>query len=140
MREVVTAMLFDAEVPKPKAGIRKYWPLLVIIIVVGSVIGYFALHNLPEKRAVDHFLTELKEGNYKEAYRLWQPAPDYSFDDFLHDWGPKGDYGKIREFKIDAAQSKGSAVVIVIVTINNQTPALPLLVDRKTKGLAYSPY
>jgi hypothetical protein len=133
-------MLFDAEVPKPKTGIRKYWPLLVIIIVVGGVIGYFALHNLPEKRAVANFLTQLKDENYKEAYRLWQPAPDYSYDDFMHDWGLKGDYGKVREFKIVAAESKGSQLVVVIVTVNNQTPALPLLVDRKTKGLAYSPY
>lgn len=133
-------MIFDSEAPKPKTGIRKYWPLLVIIIVVGGVIGYFALHNLPEKRAVASFLTQLKDGNYKEAYKLWQPTPNYTYDDFMHDWGPKGDYGKIREFKIVAAESKGSELVVVIVTINNQTPALALLVDRKTRGLAYSPY
>jgi len=133
-------MLFDSEAPKPKKGIRKYWPLLVIIIVVGGVIGYFALHNLPEKRAVANFLTQLEEGHYKEAYKLWQPAPDYTYDDFMHDWGPKGDYGKIRGFKIIGAESKGNELVIVTVTINNQTPALALLVDRKTKGLAYSPY
>lgn len=133
-------MLFDSEAPKPKKGIRKYWPLLVIIIVVGGVIGYFAFHNLPEKRAVANFLTQLEEGHYKEAYRLWQPAPNYTYDDFMYDWGPKGDYGKIREFKIVDAESKGSELVIVTVTINNQTPALQLLVDRKTKGLAYSPY
>ncbi len=133
-------MIFDSEPPKQKTGIRKYWPLLVIIIVVGGIIGYYALHNLPEERAVEHFLAELKAGNYEEAYKLWQPAPDYSYDDFLHDWGPRGDYGKIREYRIDSATSKGSAIVIVTVTINNQTPALALVVDRKTKGLAYSPF
>lgn len=133
-------MLFDSEPPKRKTGIRKYWPLLVIVIVVGGIIGYFALHNLPEKRAVEHFLTEVQEGNYQEAYKLWQPAPDYSYQDFMHDWGPQGDYGKVREFKIDGAKSRGSALVIVIVTINNQTPALALVVDRKSKGLAYSPF
>ncbi|HET7213819.1 MAG TPA: hypothetical protein VJW77_00650 [Terriglobia bacterium] len=133
-------MIFDSEAPKPKTGIRKYWPLVVIIIVVVGVIGYFAFHNLPEKRAVAGFLTQLEQGNYQQAYKLWQPAPDYTFDDFMHDWGPKGDYGKVREFKIIDAKSKGSALVIVAVTINNQTPALALLVDRKSKGLAYSPY
>jgi hypothetical protein len=133
-------MLFDSETPKPKTGIRKYWPLLVIIVVVGGVIGYFALHNLPEKRAAANFLTQLQEGNYKEAYKLWQPTSSYTYDDFLHDWGPQGDYGKVREFKIVGAESKGSELVIVIVTVNNQTPALPLVVDRKTKGLAYSPF
>ena len=133
-------MLFDSEVPKPKTGIRKYWPLLAIVVIVGGITGYFLLHNLPEKHAVDHFLTELKDGNYKEAYKLWQPAPDYSYNDFLRDWGPQGDYGKIRSFRIDSVESKGSELVIVIVTINNRTPALPLVVDRKTKGLAYSPF
>ncbi len=133
-------MIFDSEVPKPKTGIRKYWPLLVIVILVGGTVAYFALHNLPEKRAVERFLTALEQGNYQEAYKLWQPASDYSYDDFLHDWGPQGDYGKIREFKILDVKSKGSELVIVLVSINNQTPPLALLVDRKTKGIAYSPY
>ena len=133
-------MIFDAEAPIPKKGLRKYWPLLAAILVVGGVIAYFALHNLPEKRAVANFLTQLEEGHYKEAYKLWQPASDYTYDEFLHDWGPQGDYGKIREFKILDAESKGSALVIVVVTINDQTPALSLVVDRKTKGLAYSPF
>jgi hypothetical protein len=133
-------MLFDTEPPKPKTGIRKYWPLLVIVILVGGTVAYFVLHNLPEKRAVQRFLTALEQGNYQEAYKLWQPASDYSYDDFLHDWGPQGDYGKIREFKILDVKSKGSELVIVTVSINNQTPPLALLVDRKTKGLAYSPY
>lgn len=133
-------MLFDSELPKPKTGIHKYWPLVAIIVVVAGVIGFFAFHNLPEKQAVANFLTQLQNGNYKEAYRLWQPAPDYTFDEFLHDWGPQGDYGKVREFEIVGAESKGNAVVVVTVTINDRTPALQLLVDRKAKGLAYSPY
>ncbi|HUX10066.1 MAG TPA: hypothetical protein VMW51_05445 [Terriglobia bacterium] len=133
-------MIFDSEPPKPKPFVRRFMPLWILLIVVGGVIGYFALHNLPEKRAINNFLTQLKDGNYQEAYKLWQPAADYSYDDFLHDWGPKGDYGKIREFRIVSAASKGSELVIVIVTINSQTPALALVVDRKTKGLAYSPF
>ncbi|HET7100720.1 MAG TPA: hypothetical protein VFJ52_06190, partial [Terriglobia bacterium] len=112
-------MIFDSEPPKPKTALQKYWPLLAIVIVVVGVIGYFALHNLPEKRAVASFLTQLKDGNYKEAYKLWQPAPNYTYDDFMHDWGPKGDYGKVREFKVVAAESKGNELVVVIVTVNN---------------------
>ena len=131
-------MLFNSEVPKPKTGIRKYWPLLSVVIIVGSVVAYFALHNLPEKRAVADFLTQLERGNYKQAYNLWQPAPGYAFDDFMRDWGPKGDYGKIRESKILGAESDGSELVVVAVTINNQPTPLSLEVDRKTKGLAYS--
>jgi hypothetical protein len=135
-------MLFDAKPPKPRTGIRKYipLPLLIILIVIAIVVAYFELRNLPEEHAVDHFFAALEKGNYQEAYKLWQPAPSYSFEDFMRDWGPKGDYGMITQYKIVGTESKGSDVVIVTVQINNQTPPLDLLVTRKSKGLAYSPY
>ncbi len=135
-------MLFDAKPPKPPTGIRKYIPLpiLAILIVVAIVIAYFELHNLPEKYAVDHFLAELQKGDYQEAYKLWKPAPSYHFEDFMHDWGPKGDYGKITQFKVLDTESKGSDLVIVTVQINDQYPTLDLVVARKSKGLAYSPF
>ena len=96
------------------------------------------VHNYPEEKAVKHFLTEVQEGNYKEAYKLWQPAPSYTYQNFLSDWGPQGDYGKIRSFEVLGSQSKGSETVIVTVRINGRQPPLRLLVDRKTKGLAYN--
>ncbi|HVB29442.1 MAG TPA: hypothetical protein VNG91_06495 [Terriglobia bacterium] len=135
-------MLFDSEPPKPRTGIRKYipLPLLIILIVVGIVIAYFELHNIPEEHAVERFLTTLEKGNYQQAYKLWEPAPSYQFQDFLHDWGPQGDYGKITEYKILDTESKGSDLVIVTVQINNQSPPLDLVVTRKSKGLAYSPF
>lgn len=135
-------MLFDSKPPKPRTGIRKYipLPLLIILMVAGAAIAYFALRNLPEEHAVERFLTALEKGNYQEAYKLWEPAPSYAFQDFMHDWGPKGDYGKITGFKILDTESKGSDLVIVTVQINNQSPPLDLVVTRKSKGLAYSPF
>ena len=135
-------MLFDSQPPKPRTGIFKYipLPLLIVLIVVAVAISYFEFRNLPEEHAVDHFMTALEEGNYQEAYKLWEPAPSYQFPDFMHDWGPKGDYGKITTYKILYTESKGSGLVIVTVQINNQTPPLDLVVTRKSKGLAYSPF
>ncbi len=119
---------------------RKYLPILILILaVVGTLVAY-ALWDYPEERAVTRFLTTLEQGDYQQAYRLWQPSSSYSFDDFLAGWGEKGDYGKIRSFKILGAESKGSETVVVTVRINGVDPPLKLLVDRKTKGLAYSPY
>ena len=107
------------------------------VIVIGGA-GYVAFRNVSEERAISRFLTTLEQGNYQEAYQLWQPASAYTYQDFLHDWGERGDYGKIRAFKILGSRSKGSRTVIVTVTINHEEPPLELLVDRKTKGLAYS--
>jgi hypothetical protein len=82
----------------------------------------------------------LEAGNYREAYQLWQPSDTYSYEDFLNNWGDRGDYGKIRSFRILGSQSRRKASVIVFVTINDETPPCELVVDRKTKGLAFSPF
>jgi hypothetical protein len=129
--------LFDTTPPKEPRKIGRYILLAVVILAVGATL-YIVFRNYPEERAVSRFLTTLEQGNFQEAYRLWQPSPSYSYQDFLHGWGVQGDYGKIRTFKILGSRSKGSETVIVTVTINNETPPLELMVDRKTKGLAYS--
>lgn len=132
--------LLDSTPPKPPRGILKYVPLPILILIallIGILAGY-QLWNYPEERAVSRFLTAVEQGNYQEAYQLWRPAPSYAFADFMHDWGEQGDYGKIRRFQIVRSKSKGANTVIITVRINNVDPPLDLLVDRRTKGLAYS--
>ena len=129
--------LLDATPPKKPRKIGRYVLLAMVIIIVGGT-AYILLRNFTEERAVSRYLTTLEQGNYQEAYRLWQPSASYSYQDFIHDWGEQGDYGKIRTFKILGSRSKGPQTVIVTLTINNQQPPLELLVDRQTKGLAYS--
>lgn len=129
--------LLDVTPPKKPRKIGRWILLALVIIVVGGTL-FLVFHNFPEERAVSRFLTTLEQGDYPEAYRLWQPSPSYSYQDFLHGWGEQGDYGKVRSFKILGSRSIGSETVIVTVTVNDQQPPLDLLVDRKTKGLAYS--
>jgi len=131
--------LLDATPPKPPRKIGRYVLLALAVIIIGGA-SYNIFRNFPEERTVSRFLSTLEVGNYREAYQLWQPSDTYSYADFLHDWGERGDYGKIRTFKILGSQSKGAGTVIVTVTINDQEPPRELLVDRKTKGLAFSPF
>jgi hypothetical protein len=131
--------LLDATPPKPPRKIGRYILIALVVIIVGGA-GYIVFHNFREERAISAFLTALEQGNYREAYLRWQPSSTYSYEDFLHDWGEHGDYGKIHTFKILGSRSKGAVTVIVTVTINNEEPPRDLLVDRKTKGLAFSPF
>ena len=131
--------LLDATPPKPPLHIWRYIVLGILIILLSAGF-YFAYRNYPEERAVTRFLTTLEQEKFQEGYQLWQPSPTYSYQDFLHGWGLQGDYGKIRGFEILGARSKGSALVIVTVRINNIDPPLDLVVDRKTKGLSYSAF
>ena len=130
--------LMDAEVPKRHGVLRRYLFLWIALAVVFGSILFIRFRNYSEERAVSRFLTTLQHGKYREAYQLWQPSPSYTYEEFLRGWGERGDYGKIRGFEILGSRSKGSATVIVIVRINNVDPPIDLLVDRKTKGLAYS--
>ncbi len=129
--------LLDAQPSRPPLPIAQYLLAGVLLFLIAGVL-YYRFHNYPEERAVARFLTTLQQGNYREAYRLWQPSPSYAYEDFLHDWGAQGDYGPIREFEILESRSKGSQTVLITVRINKVAPPLELAVDRKTKGLAYS--
>jgi len=130
--------LLDTTPPKPPRKIGRYVLIALVVIIIGAV-GYVVFRNYPEERAISRFLTTLEQGNYQEAYRLWQPSDTYKYSDFLHDWGESGDYGKVRTFKILGSRSKGAITVLVTVTVNNEEPPRDLLVDRRTKGLAYAP-
>jgi hypothetical protein len=132
--------LLDARLPKPRSLFRRFLPLIIFIGGTLGILVAYRFRDYPEERAVSRFLRTLEEGNYQRGYQLWQPVKSYSFESFMHDWGPQGDYGKIRSFEVVGTRSKGSNNVIVSVRINNQDPPLDVLVDRKTKGLAYSPF
>jgi hypothetical protein len=132
--------LLDAKPARPARRVFKYFPIwlfTLIILVIGAVITY-ELWDYPEERAVSRFFVTLEKGDYKRAYELWKPAPSYSFNDFMHDWGPEGDYGKIRAFQFVRVQSEGSSTVEIWVRINYEEPPLGILVDRRSKGLAYA--
>ena len=130
--------LMDAQPEKPKSVLRRYL-LLWILVAGGTVAILFVLfRNYREERAVARFLTALQQGQYREAYDLWQPSSSYTFEDFLSGWGEKGDFGKIREFEILGSRSEGSQTVVVVVRINRNPRPMEIVVDRKTKGLAYS--
>lgn len=131
--------LFDATPPKPPRHIGRYILLAVLLAIAASGVAYY-FWNYPEEHAVSRFLKTLQSNDYKTAYGLWQPSPTYGFNDFMRDWGPNGDYGKIREFDVLRSSSASSDTVTVTVMVNRQTPVLKLLVDKRTKGLAYSPY
>lgn len=134
------SVLLDAQPPKPPSRKKKYAIGIGLLVVILSALTYARFRNYAEEQAVRRFLMTLQQGNYEEAYRLWQPSPSYTFHDFVRDWGEQGDYGRIRQFEILKSKSRGSNSVVVTVRINNVNPPLDLVVDRETKGLAYSPF
>jgi hypothetical protein len=113
--------------------------ILIGVIIVAIVAGflYWEFKNWPEERTAKRFLATLQRGDYQQAYRIWQPSSTYAFNDFLRDWGPNGEYGKVQSFKMVGSQSSGSGV-IVTAKINGKEARI--WVERKDKSLSFPPY
>ncbi len=116
--------LLDTSSEEPQLKGRRYTVTVLTFALLVALAVWYVLRFYPEKRAAEHFLNALAAGDMQRAYQLWKPAPSYSFQDFLEDWGPSGYYGPVKSYQIEAAQAppKGGSGVIVIVALSPFEP------------------
>jgi hypothetical protein len=100
-------------------------------------VFFWYLKNWPEEMVVRRFCRALEQGNYAEAYTIWKPSRSYRHEDFLVDWGPKSEYGKITSWSIEKSRTRGTGV-IVTVTLNSKEARI--WVETKDKSLSFPPY
>jgi hypothetical protein len=149
----MSTTIFTAQNYDPEKARRKRQKIVIILSVAVILGGLFYLYRLwPYEHRVDQFLTAIENRDYKHAYALWQNDPQweqhpakyqkYPFSDFYRDWGPSGDWGIIKEHKIDGAATPkhGGTGVIVQVTVNQRVEPLRLWVERRDKTITWSPY
>ncbi len=113
---------------------------IIIGFVVALLLGgflYYEFKNYPQEREVKRFLASLHNGDLRGAYQIWKPNSSYTFQDFQRDWGPKGEYGRVQEFRIRTSHARGS-VVVVTATINGRETNL--WVQRSDKSLSFPPF
>lgn len=130
---------------------RKRVAIIVVIAAILAVLIFFRFRNWPYEHEVRNFFQALEQQNYEKAYGIWMHDPNwkqhagkyknYSLSEFERDWGPSGEWGVIKEFRIDGAvrPPKGSGV-IVQVTVNNRADKARIWVEKKDKTLTFSPY
>jgi len=136
-----------------KARRRKIILSVVAAVAVAAGIIWFVFRNWPEEHVTKNFFTALVNKDYKTAYGVWindknweskPPLQRYPFTDFYRDWGPAGDWGPIKSFKIDGStrprdKDGTSNGVVVIVTVNERKEPALIFVD-KDKQLSFSPF
>ena len=110
--------------------------LAAAAIALGILIYFFA--NLREERAVQSCFESLQKRDLNEAYQIWGPTEQYTFNDFLKDWGEDGYYGQVHYFQIVESESKGNGV-IVRVQINNLARPIAFWVERKNRRIGFAP-
>src|SRR5258707_12783680 len=82
---------------------------IIIIVLISVIVGggglYLGLRNYRQKSKIKQFVELLQKKDYADAYRMWgctdsKPCPEYPYDKFLEDWGPKSSNAQIASFEI----------------------------------------
>ena len=115
--------------------------LLAVLIVGGLLYGIF--RDYPEERQTGRFFQLLEQHKYQQAYPLWgctTPAAsachDYSFTDFMKDWGP--DVAPVSSADVLDGESCGSGVIVDVDA--GKAGEKKLWVERNTHFLGFPPY
>ena len=143
--------------PRPRQRLVRLILVAVVVVIVG-VVAWFIFRYQPEKNVVDRFFTAIEAKNFEQAYGIWKADPDwkqhpdryndYTFNQFLLDWGPSSEYGVITAHSIECATEppkkgfKTSSGVIVVARINNRADPkddVDLWVQKKDKWIGFSP-
>jgi len=131
-----------------KARISTAILLILLVVFLAWMYRYW-----PEEHIVDHFFAALQQQQFEKAYGIWMHDADwkqhaqqytqYSYNDFFRDWGPGGEWGAIKSYKIYASGTpKGgsSSGVIVEVVVNDRYEHARIWVEKKSKTLTFSPF
>jgi hypothetical protein len=105
-----------------------------------------------QERVAEKFFDALQNQNYEAAYGIWMHDPQwklhgelyrkYPYNEFYRDWGPVGEWGRIKSHKIYAvgAPPGGGSGVIVDVTVNDRVEPARVWVQKSDNSMSFSPY
>jgi hypothetical protein len=130
---------------------RKLRTTAAIIFVFFIALFLYVNRYWPEERKVDNFFAAVQKQDFKTAYGIWMNDPRwqqhaekyqrYPYNEFYTDWGPGGEWGIVRRYKIEGAvQPKGGSGVVVVVEVNGRSEPARVWVEKSDKTLSFSPY
>jgi hypothetical protein len=121
------------------------WGILALLVAaVIGIIVYFQLRDRSEIARVEQFLSQLRAGDYRAAYITWgctesaPCTPQYSFEAFLEDWGPRSPHARADEASLGEKKSCDSGVIQFVHFPGTEDTALWLERDEPTIG--FSPF
>jgi hypothetical protein len=150
--------LLDAQEYDPEKGRKRTKRIVSAIAVVLFVSGFLWWNRYwPQEHSVEHFFAAVQKQDYKTAYALWQHDPDwekhadhkaihdYPFNEFYRDWGPGGEWGLVKTYKVYGASKcpsvagiSGSGVVVDVV-VNDRVQHAQVWVENSDHTLGYPP-
>lgn len=136
------------------------WPLRIVIgmvvLLLAGALAFQQFRYYPERKQVVRFLDALVAADYPGAYQIWGPTTDYTYQDFLQDWGETTPRGRLRSYEIISVGPPprevlvrgsgtlrvggGASGVVVVVRLNGTTEEVKLWVESKDKTLSFAPF
>ncbi|MGA7335773.1 MAG: hypothetical protein WA423_08350 [Candidatus Sulfotelmatobacter sp.] len=144
--------LLDAKEYHPEKERKKRIRIIsaIVLILILALVGWFN-RFWPEKRIADKFFSSLQKQDFETAYGIyfadpaWKQHPQnhkqYPFNEFWQDWGPGGEWGVVKSFKIYGSSNcpgGGSGVVIDLI-VNDRAQHAQLYVDKTDKTISTPP-
>ena len=146
----MSSTLFEAPQYDPQKERKRkqaIWAAIIIVLVLAGLA--YRYRNWPEERVAGHFFAALQQKDYEKAYGIWMADPAwkqhpsqyarYPYNEFYRDWGPGGDWGIVRSYKILGSATLGSSGVVVVVDVNNRADKARVWVDKRDKSMSFSP-
>jgi len=122
---------------------RIFKRLLYVTLAVALLAGmlWYIFRDFREERRVRAFLESIEDGNYPAAYVMWgcseeAPCPNYSFENFMGDWGPNV-VGDARSLEITSKRSCSGGIIQTLQVAGQE---VLLWVDRQDGELAFAPW
>lgn len=141
--------LLDSSAQEPRSKALQWAVSGVGLTMAVAVLIWYLLRFQEEKQVVARFFEALVAGDTKRAYELWQPNPAYTYELFLEDWGPQGEFGPVRSFRITAAtRPRRASGVVIAVEVSPKAPfdgsdpavkEVKIWVEFKDKSLGFAP-
>ena len=144
--------LMDAAPPDVVRERRRRIIILTIVTAVVLLAGLgWMFRYWPEEHVANKFFAALKRQDYETAYSIyyndpaWKQHPqqhsNYPYNEFYTDWGPGGEWGLIKSYKIEASGNcprAGSGVVVQLI-VNGRSDRARVYVDKSDKTISSPP-
>ena len=109
---------FDVAGERKERNVKRIvFGVLMAIAVAASIFVLQINHR--QKGRINEFVARLKTQDYQGAYLMWgctevNPCPDYKYEKFLEDWGPKSKHAQISNYSIQRTCACGTGVLITL--------------------------
>jgi hypothetical protein len=144
--------LLDAKEYHPERERRQKTRIIsaIVLVLILALVGWFN-RFWPQKHVAEKFFDSLQKQDFETAYGIyfadstWKQHPQnhaqYPLNEFRQDWGPGGEWGLIKSYRIYGASNcpDGGTGVVVDLIVNDRAQHAQLYVDKTDKTISTPP-